>query len=145
MCWIYFMKFKSEVAGICMKFKAWIENNSGCMIQVTRSDNGNEYTSDMFNSFCEEARMEHQLNVLYSPQQNGVSERKNRAIMKMSRCLLHEKNLPKKWWVEVANTVVFLLNRLSTRAVEGNNPFESWYGVKPVLKNLKIFGCLCFS
>lgn len=46
MCWIYFMKFKSEVAGIFMKFKAWIENQSGCKIQVIRSDNGLEYTSD---------------------------------------------------------------------------------------------------
>jgi hypothetical protein len=29
-------------------------------------------------------------------QQNGVSERKNRIIMKMTRCMLHEKELPKK-------------------------------------------------
>lgn len=65
--------------------------------------------------------------------------------MEMSRCLLHEKNLPKKFWAEAANTVAFSLNRLPTREVEGKTPFEAWYGVKPVLKNLKIFGCLWFS
>ena len=63
----------------------------------------------------------------------------------MTRCLLHEKNLPKKFWTEVANTVIFLLNRLPTRAVEKKTPFEAWFGVKPILKNLKVFGCLCFS
>lgn len=65
--------------------------------------------------------------------------------MEMARCLLHEKDLPKKFWAEAAHTVVFLLNRLPTRAVEGKTPFEAWHGVKPSLKNLKIFGCLCFS
>jgi len=60
--------------------------------------------------FCEEADIEHQLTAPYTPQQNGVSERKNRTIMEMVRCMLHEKGLPKEYWTEVANTVVFLLN-----------------------------------
>ncbi|XP_020089023.1 uncharacterized protein LOC109710699 [Ananas comosus] len=47
--------------------------------------------------------------------QNGVSERKNRIIMEMTRCLLQEKNLPKEFWAEAANTAIFLLNRLPTR------------------------------
>ena len=72
-----------------------MENQSSCKIQFIRSDNGIEYTSQRFNSFCEEAGIEHQLTVPYSPQQNGVSARKNRTIMKMTRCLLHEKNLTK--------------------------------------------------
>ena len=95
MCWIYFLKFKSEVVSVFFKFKQWIENQSGCKIQVLRSDNGKEYTSNEFNKFCEETGIEHHLSAPYSPQQNGVSERKNRTIMKMSRCMLHEKNLPK--------------------------------------------------
>ncbi|KAG8643199.1 hypothetical protein MANES_11G016233v8 [Manihot esculenta] len=65
--------------------------------------------------------------------------------MEMTRCLLHEKHLPKKLWAETANTVVFLLNRLPTRAVGKKTPYEAWRGVKPDLTNLKIFGCLCFS
>ena len=79
--WIYFLRFKSEVAGVFWRFKAWIENQSGCKIQVVRSDNGKEYTSDQFNFFCDEAGIEHQLTAPYTPQQNGVSERKNRTIM----------------------------------------------------------------
>lgn len=140
-----FMKFKCEVAGIFMKFKAWIENQSGCKTHVIRLNNGTEYISDRFNSFYEEAGIEHQLTVPYSPQQNGVSERKNRTIMDISRCLLQEKNQPKKFWAEAANTTVYLLNRQPTRAVEGKTPFKAWYGFKPDLKNLKIFGCICFS
>ena len=66
-------------------------------------------------------------------------------IMEMTRCLLHVKELPKEHWAEVANTTVFLLNRLPTKTVDGKTPFEAWYGFKPPLKNLKVFSCLCFT
>lgn len=59
MCWIYFMKFKSEVTDVFWKFKKMVENQSDCKIQVLRSDNGKEYTSEKFNMFCEEADIEH--------------------------------------------------------------------------------------
>ena len=45
MCWIFLLKQKSEVAGVFMKFKARVENESGCTFQILRSDNGKEYTS----------------------------------------------------------------------------------------------------
>lgn len=144
MCWIYFLKFKSEVAGVFWKFKKMIENQSGCKIQMLRSDNGKEYTSAKFDLFCEEAGIEHQLTVPYTPQQNGVSERRNRTVMEMARCMLHEKELPKCFWAEAANTAVFLQNRLPTKALEDKTPFEAWYGYKPSLSFLKVFGSVCF-
>ena len=145
MCWINFLSFKSEVAGVFFKFKNWIENQSGFRIHVLRLDNSKEYALNEFDKLCEEAGIEHQLTEPYTPQQNGVNERKNRTIMEMARCLLHKKELPKEYWVEVANIVVFLLNRLPTKVVDGNTPFEAWYDFKPQLKNLKVFGCLCFT
>ena len=77
-------------------------------------------------------------------QQNEVEKRKNKTIMEMTRCLLHKKELPKKFWVEVANITVFLLNRLPTKALQKKTPFEAWFGYKPLFLNLKTFGCLCF-
>ena len=145
MCWIYIMKQKLEVTKVFLKFKRWIENQSSCKIQVIKSNNGTKYISLRFNSLCEEDGIEHQLTVPYSPLQNGVSKRKNITIMEMTRCLLHEKNLPKELWVEAANVAVFLLNILPTRALEKKTPFEAWSTIKPTLKNLKVFCCLCFS
>ncbi|KAL0559650.1 hypothetical protein IC582_000013 [Cucumis melo] len=145
MCWIFFLKFKSEVAHVFWKFKARVENESGCKIQMVRSDNGKEYVSAEFDKFCEDSGIKHQLTAPYTPQQNGVSERRNRYIMEMTRCMLHEKSLPKKFWAEAANTTVFLQNRLPTKALKEKTPFEAWYGYKPSLKFLKVFGCLCFT
>lgn len=144
MCWIYFMKFKSEVAGVFSKFKKLIENQCGCNIQILRSDNGKEYTSAEFNSICDEAGIEHQFTAPYTPEQNGVSERRNRSILEMARCMIHDKGLPKKFWAEAANTAVYLQNRLPTKALENKTPFEAWYGYKPPMYTLKVFGCVCF-
>ena len=100
----FFFKYKSEVAEIFWKFKVKVENESGLKIQILRLDNGKEYMSEKFNLFCEDSGIEHQLTTPYTPQQNGVSERRNRYILEMTRCMLYKKNLPKKFWAKAANT-----------------------------------------
>jgi len=141
----FFLKFKHEVAGVFVKFKNMVETQSGCKIQFLRSDNGKEYTSTQFNLFCEEAGIVHQLTTLYTLEKNGVSERRNRSVMDMARCMLHEKELPKEFWAEAANTAVFLQNRLPSKALKDKTPFEAWHGYKPSLTLLKVFGCVCFA
>ena len=95
------------VASIFYKFKAWVENQSERKMQILRSDNGTEYTSDKFSKFCEDAGIEHQLTSPYTPQQNGVVEHKKIMFLEMVRCLLHDKDLPKKIWAEAASTSIF--------------------------------------
>ncbi|KAG8475459.1 hypothetical protein CXB51_032225 [Gossypium anomalum] len=144
-CWIYFLKHKSEVAQVFIKFKAAVETETGCKIKTIRSDNGTEYTSAQFQSLCKDAGIKHQLTNVYTPQQNGVSERKNRSLMEMAKCLLFEKNLPKTMWAEAVNTAVYIQNRLPTKALAHKTPFEAWFGFKPSLGHMKVFGCLCYS
>lgn len=144
-CWVYFLKHKSEVAQVFMKFKAAVEIEVGCKIKTIRSDNGTEYTSTQFKALCKDAGIKHQLTNVYTPQQNGVSERKNRSLMDMARCLLFEKNLPKTMWAEAVNTAVYIQNRLPTKALAHKTPFEAWFGFKPSLAHMKVFGCLCYS
>ena len=62
---------------------------------MLRSDNGTGYTSELFNKFYKDVGIEHQLITPYTPQQNRVVEQKNRTIVEMTRCLLHDKDLPK--------------------------------------------------
>ena len=88
MTWVYFMRERSEVFTIFKKFKNLVENQSGRQIKVLRSDRGMKYTSKEFNKFCEDEGVEHQLTVGYAPEQNGVSEGKNRTIMEMAPTML---------------------------------------------------------
>ncbi|KAL0421153.1 UNVERIFIED_CONTAM: putative mitochondrial protein [Sesamum latifolium] len=114
------------------------------MPKCLRTDNDKEYTSNEFNNFCADLGISYQLTTSYSPQQNGVSEKKNRTIVEMARCMVMDKKLPLKFWAEVVYTAVYLLNRLLTKAVEGMTPIEAWSEVKPTAKHLKTFASVCY-
>ena len=91
---MYFMKEKSDVFTIFKMFQKYVERQSGHLIKVLRSDRGGEYNSNEFDRFCEDIGLDRQLTVGYTPQQNGVAERKNRTIEEMMKAMLHERGLP---------------------------------------------------
>ena len=139
------MRQKSEVFSIFKKFKMMVELQCGYKIKKIRSDRGGEYTSIEFNSFCENMGVERQLTVAYTPQQNGVAERKNRTIIEMAKFMLHEKGIPYQFWGEAVNTAVYLLNRCPTSSLEKKTSFEAFSGRKPGVKHLKVFGSVCYA
>ncbi|GJS06698.1 retrovirus-related pol polyprotein from transposon TNT 1-94 [Tanacetum coccineum] len=121
-----------------------VEVQSGSTLRILRTDNGGEYTSNEFEYFLRQQGVIHQVTVPYSPQQNGVSERKNRTIVEMARSMLYEKKLPKTFWAKAVATSVYLLNRLATKAVSGKTPIEAWSGIKPSIQHLKVFGSISY-
>ena len=90
--YINFLKTKEskEVLQKFREFKALAENQTGRRIKALHSDNGGEYTSKEFDAFCVLEGIKRQLTVPYTPQQNGVAERKNRAIVGAARSMLHD-------------------------------------------------------
>ena len=58
----------------------------------------------------------------YTPQQNGVVERKSRTLVEMARCMLYSKGLHKKNWVEAVSCANFILNRVPTKVVKHVTP-----------------------
>ena len=111
---VYFMKQKSEVLDKFKIFKALVEKQTGLEIQKLRNDNGSEYTSKAFKQFCEEHGIERQMSMPYTPQQNGVAERKNRTLFESARCMLQHKQLSNAFWAEAINTAIYVLNRAPT-------------------------------
>ena len=73
-----------------------------------------------------------------------MSERRNRTLMEMARCLLYEKKLPLKFWAEAVSTASYILNRLSSKSIGDTTPFEEWFGTKPKLDHVRIFGSPCY-
>ena len=98
--WIYFLKTKSEVFKRFQEFKALVETQTGQKIKVLRSNNGEEYTLGEFVDFCSKAGIRREFTVPYNPQQNGVSERKNRSIVGAAKAMLHDQGLPLFLWAE---------------------------------------------
>ena len=78
--------------------------------------------------------------VPYTPQQNGVSDRKNKSLKDMATCLLHGKHLPPYLWDEVVNCASYLQNRVPHKSVVGVTPFKAPHGYKPDVSHLRVFG-----
>jgi transposase InsO family protein len=91
--WIYFLKHKYDALGCFQQFKSLVEKHSGYYIKDIRTDRGGEYVSREFHNFCKVHGIYKQFTTRYTPQQNGVVEKKNRTIMEMVRNMLAAKNL----------------------------------------------------
>ena len=78
-------------------FKNEVENQLGRKIKVIRSDRGGEYEAP-FGDFCSQHGIIHQTTAPYSPQQNGVAERKNITLKEMMNALLLSYGLPQNMW-----------------------------------------------
>lgn len=102
-----------------------VEKEAGMMLKCIRIDRGGEYTSTNFVHFYEENEIQRQLTNAYTPQQNGIAERKNRTIMNMVRALLSAKGIPKSFWLEAVNWTFHVLNRYPTLAVKDVTPQEA--------------------
>lgn len=139
-CVVFLLKSKDEAAEKIMEYVRWVENIFNRKPCVLRSDGGGEYIGERLKQFCRSEGIQQQFSTPYSPQSNGVAERKNRSLQEMASCMLLDANLPKRYWGEAILTATFIQNRLPSRAVD-KTPFELWTGSQPNLKDLRIFGC----
>ncbi|MCO5565008.1 hypothetical protein L7F22_018678 [Adiantum nelumboides] len=144
-CWVYPLKAKSDVFAVFQHYVSMVENETGCKVQTLRTDRGGEYMSGAFKDFLGKKGIKHQCTMPYTPQQNGVVERKNRSLMEMARCMLKAKSLPHKLWMEAVACAAHVLNRCPTRALKTITPYESWYDRKPSVNYLRVFGCLAYA
>ena len=66
--WIYFLKAKSEAFERFREFKTLVENQTRKKIQVLRTDNGGEYTSNEFIEYCLDEGIKKEHTVPHTPQ-----------------------------------------------------------------------------
>lgn len=83
-----FLKQKSEVLNKFKEFKKTFLNECQQNIARLRRDNGGEYTNKEFQEYLKAQGIHHKMTVSPSPQQNGVAERKNRALVEAARSIV---------------------------------------------------------
>jgi transposase InsO family protein len=143
--WVYFLKLKSEVFDKFLAYKALVEKQSGHQIQKLRTDNGGEYVNNNFTSYCTTQGIQMQHTVPYTPQQNGVVERKNRTLKEMANCMIQSKGLSLKYWAEAINCANYIVNRTPTKALKNITPEEAWTKIKPDVSHFRVFGSIAWA
>jgi len=94
---VYMLKSKDQACDIFVKYKAEVENFTGCKVKTLRSDRGGEFLSNVLAKVCEQAGIKRQLIAPYTPQQNGVVKRRNRSVIDMTRALLKSMKILGKY------------------------------------------------
>lgn len=99
--WVYLMKSKEEVKHFMFSFYNMVETQFGKRIKNIRANNGIEFQSKFMEYFYIEKGINFQTSCVYTPQQNGVVERKNRYLLEMAKALRFRGNLLLKFWENV--------------------------------------------
>ena len=96
--YVYLLNTKDEALHYFKIYKAEVENQLEKKIKRVRSDRGGEYFSNEFDLFCAKHGIIHERTPPYSPQSNGVAERKNRTLTDLVNAMLDTSGLSKAWW-----------------------------------------------
>ncbi|KAM0049721.1 putative RNA-directed DNA polymerase [Helianthus debilis subsp. tardiflorus] len=142
--WVCLLKNKTEVFENIQSFVNIIQTQFKQTVKCFRSDNGSEFVNNQMSVFCKLKGIVHQTTCAYTPQQNGIVERKHRHLLNVTRALLFQSNLPVRFWHECVLTAAYLINRTPSSVLSGKTPYELIHKFKPFLNHLKVFGCLCF-
>ena len=140
-----FIKKKSEVLEEFTELKALIENAYVKNIKILRSNNGGEYVSNYFLHIYYQSGIQVQHSIPYTPQQNGVAERKNRSLKEMTTCMLESKKLAENLWDESMHSIAYIQNKFPHSSVKGKTPFEAYFGHKLDVSNLRVFGSTAWA
>jgi len=140
--WLYIMKNKAEARVHLVNFVAMIKNQFQKRIKVIRTDNGLEF--NMIQFFNTKGII-HQTSCVETPEQNGLLDRKHQHILNVTRALLFQSKLTQNFWNFDVQYVVTLINCLPTPFIKNFTPFEILYEHPFDMKQLHIFGCLCYA
>lgn len=118
--WTYMLDCKEKVFTVFHIFIKMIQNQFGHTIKVLRTDKGGEFMSSRFNQMLDSYGILHQKSCVYTPQQNGIVERKHRTLLDSTRALMFQSSLPDKFWPYSIMTTTWM--------IKTGCPVEFWIG-----------------
>ncbi|KAG8497017.1 hypothetical protein CXB51_008247 [Gossypium anomalum] len=147
-CWVYLLKEKSETPKVFQHFHSMVRTQFNSTIHTLHTDNGREYFNSVLSPYLSDQSIIHQSSCPDTPQQNGISERKNRHLLAVARAIMFTMNVPKYLWGEAVLTACHLINRMPSKVLNFQTPLNTLLKSFPLFRvpNLpaKIFGCKVF-
>ena len=139
------LKTKDETAETLKTTVTQLERQSGLKLKRIRSDNGTEFVNKIIAAFCKRNGIIHETAVPYGQEQNAIAERSIKTYFEMVRCMLHAAGMDLRYWGEAFMYAVHIRNISPTSALDGKVPFHAWYGRKPNISHIRIFGSIAYA
>lgn len=145
---VFFLKTKDEVSSVLKQFFVDAERETGRAAVSLRTDNGTEYVNEKVREVLKSMNIVHEFSPPNVKQCNGVAERENRTLCDSARSMLFNTDLSKTdrllLWPEAVGTAAHLRNRVPNRGLTKTTPYYEWYGKKPDVSHLRVFGAKAF-
>jgi transposase InsO family protein len=142
--WVFFLQDKTETQGTLKRFLRSAQNEFELEVKNIRSNNGSKFKNFQVEEYLEEEGIKHEFSAPYTPQQNGVVERKNRTLIDMARTMLEEYKTPERFWSEAMNTACHAINWLYLHRLLKKTSYELLTGNKPNVSYFRVFWSNCY-
>jgi transposase InsO family protein len=126
------------------KFLRRVQNEFDVKVKKIRSDNSTEYKNTQVEDFLDEEGIKHEFSASYTPQQNGVAERKNHTLIEMTRTMLDEYKTLDRFWAEAVNTACHATNHLYLHKLLKKTSYELLTGNKHNVSYFRVFRSKCY-
>jgi hypothetical protein len=142
--WVFFLHDQNEIQEVIKKFLKRAQNEFDAKVKKIRSDNGSEFKNTQVKDYLDQEGIKHEFLAPYTPQQNGVVERKNRTLIESIRIMLHEYKTSECFWAEAINMTCHVVNQLYLHRLLKKTPYELLTGNKPNVFYFRVFTSKCY-
>ncbi|GJW12512.1 putative ribonuclease H-like domain-containing protein, partial [Tanacetum coccineum] len=97
---VFFLETKDETYPILKDYISLVENQLNKKVKAIRCDNGTEFKNAKLIELCGEKGIKRDYSNARTPQQNRVTERKNRTLIEAARTMLADSMLSTMFWTE---------------------------------------------
>ncbi|GJW48241.1 putative ribonuclease H-like domain-containing protein [Tanacetum coccineum] len=110
-------------------------------VKAIRCDNGTKFKNAHIIELCGSKGIKRDYSNARTPQQNGITKRKNRTLIEAARTMLANSKLPTMFWTEAVRTACYVLNRVLVTSPHNKTPYALLTGNIPSVGHFKPFGC----
>jgi hypothetical protein len=142
--WVFFLQDKFETQGTLKRFLRRAQIGFELKVKKIRSDNRSKFKNLQVKEYLEDEGIKHEFSTPYTPQQNGVVERKNMMLIDMARTMLGEYKMTEQFWSEAVNTACHAINRLYLHRLLKKTSYELLTGNKPNVSYFRVFMRKCY-
>nr|GFB35694.1 retrovirus-related Pol polyprotein from transposon TNT 1-94 [Tanacetum cinerariifolium] len=142
--WVHFLRSKDEAPEV---IKTFLKRNTillQTLVIIIRTKNGTKFKNQALKEYFDSVGISHQLSSVWTPQQNGVVERRNQTLVKAAKTMLIFSRAPLFLWAEAIATACFTQNRSIIHRRFNKTPYELINGRKLDISLLHVFGALCY-
>jgi hypothetical protein len=111
--WVFFLHDKSEMQEVLKKFLKRDQNEFYAKVKKIRSGNRTKFKNTQVEEYLDQEGMKHNFLAPYTPQQNGVTERKNRTLIESARTMLDQYKTFDHFLDEAINTTCHAVNQVA--------------------------------